>query len=65
MAKSKYPKTVFVTRENDDPDSVDMPYFLVNETAGEALEATEGDTVAEYQLVRVRKGEMVPQFDDE
>lgn len=65
MAKSKYPKQIFVTRENEDSNRGDAPYFVVSETASEALSGSDGDTVAEYELVRVRKGEMVPQFDDE
>lgn len=61
MAKAQfYPKTIFVTLENAGEYDA---YHLVNGTAEEALEATDGCTVAEYSLVKVRRGKLVPEWE--
>jgi hypothetical protein len=59
MAKEIYPKAIFVTYETG---SEMDPYHIVHRTAIDALEDTDGDTVAEYALVKVRKGKLVPEW---
>jgi len=60
LTKTKHPKTIFVTYETGS----DEPYRLVHETANMALEDSDGNDVAEYALVQVRKGKLVPVWED-
>ena len=55
----KYPKKIFVTQEDAGEDTA---YKLVHNTETEALENSEGNTVAEYALVKVRTGKLVPEW---
>ena len=48
MAKAKFPKTLYVRREDDDSDH----YFLAQETTLGIVDADQEEEVGVYQLVK-------------
>lgn len=63
MPKSKFPKQIFVTRENDGGGGAEAIYLAATENMDDAIEqAGHGNDVAVYELKVVRRAEIKRQL---